>query len=264
MRLFYFLLLGALCAQFATVEAQVYSNRLTLDELVKRADIIVVANCDERETSWTNQNLVTHYTLRPSEFMKGYYDLNKDGQFEIEELGGVLKNPPIRQQVAGEANIKKGEEVLLFLKQNQKKFPDKTAEDDPRLLASQKIDGLRIVGMAQGRFTVVEHPESGEKIVTKPSALAMQVKRINEGKAPMVLDKSTTETLDYAPLPDANLDVVKTKLAQKLDRSLAATAARADKNVDARGEEFLNGAFLLNTVRAKVREKMENHKAETK
>lgn len=145
------------------------AKRLGLDELVGKSDNIFVATCTEKTVVYKNGGMVTKYKLKVSENLKGDAKVDKDGIMEMEELGGVSPKPyfPVTSYVQGMANIAPQEEVLLF-----------TANPtfNPKLQALNKKTAIstaspRIVGRSQGRFTVVRHPETGERLV---SSVAME------------------------------------------------------------------------------------------
>jgi hypothetical protein len=238
--------------------AQAYRMKLTLDDMVERSDVIVVAECTERKMKVVNGNLVTVYTMRPAEFLKGFEKLDKNGEMQMDELGGKLDNPPLIQKPDGYADIAKGEEVLLFTKRNQSKAKN---ADDPRFISSQNINGLRIIGRYQGRFTVVKHPATGQKIVAKPSGLTHQLRRLDQGK-PTIEVKSTGSGGMAAKLAD-DAAVAKNSLEAKLNAALGDTQAHHEKSAAKSTEpkEYLAGYMPLDTVREKVREKIQKQES---
>ncbi len=152
----------------AAVQAQM-EKRLGLDELVDKSDNIFVATCTEKNVVYKNGSFVTKYKLKVSENLKGEAKVDKDGVMEMEELGGVSPTSkfPVTQYVQGMANMTPQEEVLLFTA---------TPTYNPKLQDYNQKPAVsttspRIVGRSQGRFTVVRHPESGERLV---SSVAME------------------------------------------------------------------------------------------
>ncbi len=139
-------------------------RELKFQELVKKSDHIFTAKCTERKTSFKNGNIVTHYKLKPDDQLKGSLALNKQGEVELEEIGGKLKGPfPMGTYVPGMADIAHDEDVLLFA-QKSKPLP----ANDPRIkTASLMQNNLVITGLSQGRFSILRNPETGEKLVTR-------------------------------------------------------------------------------------------------
>ncbi len=160
----YCLLLGLTLGGLQSAYPQSFV-RLSMDELVDKADHIFVARCVESETRVNGGVIITKYRLKMSENWKGNLKLSNSGEFEIEELGGEISEPiPVTQFVMGMANISMDEEVLLFAVPS--KYEENGIKRDPRR-KHLKDDNLYIVGRFQGRFTVFRHPETGEKLVSR-------------------------------------------------------------------------------------------------
>lgn len=140
-------------------------QKLTFKDLVDKSDQIFIATCAKKRTFMRNGGIVTHYELKPSEFIKGQMSLSSTGNIEMEERGGRLTGQvPMAQFVPGMANMAPGEEVLLFTAQPK--------SSGMQLTEAQKRSPVsptspHIVGRWQGRFSVFRHPETGEKLVAQ-------------------------------------------------------------------------------------------------
>jgi hypothetical protein len=177
--------------------------RLSFDQLVEKSDHIFIADCVKKEVVFIQGRIITRYCLKPTEFLKGSPRLNQAGEIEMEELGGDLPGPvPVSQVTPIMANFQEGEEILLFthdpmLRKEKGKTP-------VRMRSAISPQSLRIMGGTQGRFSVLRHPETGRKMVSrsKGSALAgnspemtlmRQVDRVRATAATMT-DGSTSVT----------------------------------------------------------------------
>ncbi len=112
-----FLALGAaLLAVTPSAYAQT-STPMTLDRLVLRADDIVAGQVTSVECRWENKTqIVTDITVQLSERLKG--DLNRDAEIHFTQLGGRMGS--IVAESSALPGWKSGEEVLLFLKENDR------------------------------------------------------------------------------------------------------------------------------------------------
>lgn len=156
------LLLSVWCAAPAAAQTL---RRASLDTLVEKADTIFTARCTRKQTVFHEGNLVTRYRLKPDEVWKGRLKLDREGEVELEELGGTMSEPlPLTQYRLGMANLAEGEDVLLFTAYAE---PLGDAEGLEASRPSLKPGGLRIVGSEQGRYTIVHHPETGEQLVMR-------------------------------------------------------------------------------------------------
>lgn len=141
------------------------ARKLTFDEMVKEADSIVVGTCVERQSVFQNGHIVTKYKIKPSECWKGQPRTNRKGEIEMEELGGQLSGSvPLAQAVPGMADMLKDEEVLLFCGQ-PKPQKTRTGVKPARTLTSP--DSPYVMGAWQGRFSVMRHPQTGERLAVK-------------------------------------------------------------------------------------------------
>jgi hypothetical protein len=115
------------------------------DQLVAEADAIVHARVVEQHSEWQDQRIVTQVVLEVIECSKGSYAAGD--RVTIEQAGGVVGD--LAMVVPGEPTFTTGEEVVLFL------------EVEPAV-----ADPL-VLGMGQGKFSVVADPASGQAMVTR-------------------------------------------------------------------------------------------------
>ncbi len=117
-------------------------QKLTLQELTKKATSIVVGKVVDATSSWdaAKKEIYTFYTVSVSQPVKG----SKAGEtITIRQLGGAVGN--IASVVPGMPSFKKGEEVVLFLTQED-------AAGYPW-----------VMGLQQGKYSVVD--QNGAKVV---------------------------------------------------------------------------------------------------
>jgi len=141
------LVIGSTLAALALVGAQVALattvQKLTLQDLVKKSDSIVMARVEDATSSWDagHKEIYTFYTLRVLDHVKG-----AKGQtlITLRELGGTVDR--IASIVPGMPDFKRGEEVVVFLTQKDKAgYP-------------------WVMGLQQGKYTI-STDEKGVKMV---------------------------------------------------------------------------------------------------
>ena len=136
-------LLGASVATATTVQ------KLSLQDLARKSDAIVVGEVEQTVSRWDDQGkeIYTYVTVRVTDQVKGRK--NQKGQkgpetLTLRQLGGQVDK--IASVVPGMPEFRKGEEVVLFLSQ-------KDAAGYPW-----------VVGLQQGKYSVVTD-ENGLKQV---------------------------------------------------------------------------------------------------
>ncbi|MEZ4473757.1 MAG: hypothetical protein R3F60_23795 [bacterium] len=105
---------------------------LSLDDMSRKADVIVHGTVVEQATAWndTRSRIYTVTTVEVKERLKG----KGETRIRIRQLGGTVDG--ITQSIVGNARLSVGEEVVVFLTQDAEK-------------------GLHyVIGMAQGKYTV--------------------------------------------------------------------------------------------------------------
>jgi hypothetical protein len=115
------------------------------DSLVAEADGIVHARVVGQRSEWAEERIVTRVDLQVIECLEGPWAAGE--VVTIERLGGAVGNLAMR--VPGTAEFLDGEEVVVFLRA--------VGEARPPM----------VLGMAQGKFTVVADPVVATPMVTR-------------------------------------------------------------------------------------------------
>jgi hypothetical protein len=119
-----FMLLAAPLCRATTVQ------RLSLEDLVKKAHSIVVGRVNGARTYWSSDGrlILTSYTIQVDESIKG----QPSGAVEVTTIGGKIGD--LELHVSGMPSFKNGESAVVFIEQSG---------------AYQTV-----VGLSQGKFTV--------------------------------------------------------------------------------------------------------------
>lgn len=128
-------MIGGLAVLLATAAFGAVVVRMPLDDLVGNADAVVrgVPLGSKSYVDEDTQRIMTRHSFRVDEYLKG-----KDlGIVDVVTLGGEMED--IGQIVPGEARLQEGQELVLCLKKGPQ--------------------GYYVLGMAQGVFQVIRHPE---------------------------------------------------------------------------------------------------------
>lgn len=176
------LLLGARTAAASVVEA------LSLAELVKRSEQVVVATPGEHMGRRSGNLIVTDVQLRVDEGLKG--SAKRGDTLIATLLGGVADG--VGLQVPGEAVLPSGAQYVVFLRRQP------------------KSKELRVVGMAQGALPIEDR--SGTAMVLPPSHDAALMARGSDG----TLQEAPAAVSSEIALPDLITRI----------RSLVASAAQ--------------------------------------
>ncbi len=135
----YFLLILAISSISANLQA-VLMKSLPIEELSQKADLVVLGTVLSKSCHRDDSGRIyTKVQLRVDEVWKGSVATNS---FTIVHGGGTVGNR--RVEVSGQAEYQVGEEVVTFLRLNQ------------------RGEGVTI-GLAQGKFCVGADPATGEK-----------------------------------------------------------------------------------------------------
>jgi hypothetical protein len=107
---------------------------LSLEDMVKEADVIVQGTVVQRTMSWNDERtrIYTVTDVRVADVLKG--PVHAGETIHVRQLGGTVDG--ISQSIPGNAKLSPNEEVVLFLDRDEQKPLH------------------YIVGMAQGKFTV--------------------------------------------------------------------------------------------------------------
>lgn len=178
-------LFGASLATATTVQ------KLSLADLAKKSDTIVLARVEDETARWEdgNKEIYSYITLRVLDPVKGMGKKSENGKspkneetITIRQLGGTVDN--MTSIVPGMPSFRRGEEVVLFL----------TAKDSKGY--------PWVVGLQQGKYTVYSD-ENGIK----------QVRNDVDGMSTMSADGTVQEAKVSKDQPlNAFLDGIKTQL----------------------------------------------------
>lgn len=174
LRYFYiFLTLIILC--FSNSVWALYYEALSLEDLVRKADVILIGKCVDKQCEFVAGHIETRVKIQTSEYLKG----RLAAEFTLTLLGGELSSPiPLGQYVQGMPQFYKGEEVLLFLEtrqipEQQKKINDLLLRPDlpenykQSLSRSTLPNSPTVVGLWQGKWTILTDKLTGEKRVSR-------------------------------------------------------------------------------------------------
>lgn len=167
------LLLGALIFGAAPASASVV-EALSLVELVKRSEQVVVATPGERMGRRSGNLIVTDVQLTIAEGLKG--GAKPGDTLVVTLLGGVAEG--VGLQVPGEAALPEGAQLVVFLRR------------------TPQSKELRVVGMAQGAMAI--ETSSGKPMVQPPSHDAALMERGADGH----LQKGESAVATAIALPD--------------------------------------------------------------
>jgi hypothetical protein len=117
-------------------------EKLSLEELARRSQKIVLGRCVSVESRWNEKNtlILTFSKFLVSEDLKG----QSNGSVTVMTVGGTVNG--ITQRVSGTPQFSPDEEAILFL-------------------ATTKSSHFQPVGLSQGRFLIVKDSSRGEKEV---------------------------------------------------------------------------------------------------
>ncbi|HET7497934.1 MAG TPA: hypothetical protein VFM00_06515 [Candidatus Eisenbacteria bacterium] len=117
-------------------------TKMSLKDLALKSNAVVVARVEDQVARYdANKEIYTYVTLRVLDPVKGS---RKDDVITIRQLGGVVDN--IASIVPGMPTFKKGEEVVVFLSQNDKAgYP-------------------WIMGLQQGKYTVSQDQNGTKRV----------------------------------------------------------------------------------------------------
>lgn len=149
----------ALCAALlllvAAPAAATTAVHMSDEDLVASADLILVGECTEIQSTWVDRDLVTLATVRVTESLKG----SMGDTVTVVLPGGVDTSGPVPVAVTwpGAPNLAPGEEAFLFLNQ----YPSVP-------------DGYAVAGFSQGMFAVVEGPAGEPRVSRNLSAMRLR------------------------------------------------------------------------------------------
>jgi hypothetical protein len=141
--------------------AMAQTQELRLEDLTKRAEVIVVGKISNVKSVWNNEKtrIYTKVTVDVGEYVKGE---NPDRTLVITQLGGEVDG--VGELYTHTPRFSKEEEVLLFVKKDSR-------------------NNLMIEGGDEGKYVVTKNKLTGEKMVQGGLTLksfTSRVKRIVE------------------------------------------------------------------------------------
>jgi len=179
----------ALALAFAANDANAtVAVPLSFDALTKQSDVVVIATVVESTSFWApnKERIYTHTKVLVLRSLKG---LPKTQSLVVRQWGGQVGG--VRMDVPGNANLKTGEEVVLFLSNDetfhyvvglaQGKFTLQ-ADSTGKKLASRNLAGLAFAQWNKGKMTISPRWE-----LSKPLALdelEAEVKRASATTTP--------------------------------------------------------------------------------
>jgi len=145
-------------------------QKLSLEDMTKKADVIAVGKIADKQAHWVGRHIETTFSLQATEYWKG----NLGDSFEFTQMGGEVKRPlPIGMYADGLPRFFKGERVILFMEKPKKKPLVKGA---PKPHPDSKVGAsCQIVGWAQGKYTILKDPDTGEDKILRLGTENMQV-----------------------------------------------------------------------------------------
>lgn len=135
----------------------------SLEKLTNLAEDVVIGKVKSKTTSFVGQHIETEYEVEVQETLKGK-SYGQGAPLRVTVAGGDMTTPPLSQYVQGMPLMYQGEEVALFVRQAQPVNKDLAKRAHPK---SKLLTTPRIVGLNQGKFTVITDPESKSKRVIR-------------------------------------------------------------------------------------------------
>jgi hypothetical protein len=154
-RLFLVVAIAALALAIAQAAFATSVLKLSLQDLTKKSDSIVMARVDDAVASWDagHKEIYTYITLSVLQPVKG----NKGATtITLRQLGGTVGN--IASVVPGMPSFKKGEEVVVFLTQ-------KDAAGYPWVMGLEQ--GKYSVSTGKNGVKIVRNDLAGTELLTK-------------------------------------------------------------------------------------------------
>jgi hypothetical protein len=226
------LALGVLSALAATSWGLIRKGtEKNLEQLTKASDAVVVGKCKSKKVNVVDRHFETVYEIEVKEPLKGK-QYRTGSTFLMTVPGGSLESPPLTQYVEGTAQMFPEEEVVLFLDTQPLRL-DKSVTDrlSPK---STLLNSPRVVGMYEGKFTVITDEKDG----------AMKITRLNMEKFGFLPSDNQMRTIlralakgdiasTTAPLVDIGGGVRATEdVRQLVDRAAAAQTPKPAKGAD--------------------------------
>lgn len=169
---------GLLLLIFSLMGMDVFSTSLFLlstDELTEKSDAIITGKVNGIHCEWNDERnqIYTYISVQVDTVLKNKNAVDNE-TIVIKQLGGIMDS--LQLFIPGMPSFDMGEEVLLFLVDREK---------DP---VSGKLKNYRVRGLAQGKFSIIFDPVSGQRILRNSlsSLLSETEKEIPKATAGMV------------------------------------------------------------------------------
>ena len=125
---------------------------LSTEELTEKSDVILTGRVISQHCQWNDERnqIYTYISIRADTLLKNGKQVEND-IIVIKQLGGIMDS--LQLFIPGMPSFDVGEEVLLFLTDR---------ETDP--VSGRPLNYL-VYGLAQGKFSVIFDPVSGQRIL---------------------------------------------------------------------------------------------------
>ncbi|MCB9547113.1 MAG: hypothetical protein H6706_14870 [Myxococcales bacterium] len=172
----------ALLLAAGTASATIVQS-LSLDEISRKADVIVHGTVVEQSTAWneTRTRIYTVTTVEVKDRVKG----QGETRIRIRQLGGTVDG--ITQSIVGNARMAKGEEVVLFLTRDTAKdlhyvvgmAQGKYAVDRqaPEPVVRHELEGLALARIEDGALAELKAPEATQVALPTLAAFKAQIRQ---------------------------------------------------------------------------------------
>ncbi len=222
--------LAVVLALLAGLAAASGLRQMSLEDVVRAADVIAVGRVMSQEARWVDKRIETTIRVAADEYWKG--DLGES--FEITQMGGEVQRPlPIAMYADGQPRFFQGERVILFLEKPKKASFDKGegGAKESRLTASP-----RIVGWAYGKYTILRDPKSGEDKALPLGLMGATVldRREIEGRMRLAAQYAGAKEITVTPVtraePEKAATVPQATIMEKQDSGVAARIEKPRKS----------------------------------
>jgi hypothetical protein len=139
--LFALLLVGITGAVWFINSHATIATRLSPQYLAEESALVIVGTVNDMESSIEETDIFTYITISVERIIKG----NAGSEVVIKERGGTVGE--LHAVTIGAATFEKGERVLVFLRDVHGDY--------------------RVLGLAQGKFTIVKDEKSGEDVLRR-------------------------------------------------------------------------------------------------
>jgi hypothetical protein len=144
---FAWVLLGALLPGPAGATS---AKKLSLGELSRGSERIVLADVEDASSRWDGKEIYTYVTLRVTEGVKG---AKRHETITVRQIGGQVGT--IASIVAGTPSFRKGESVVVFLS------------------AKDRTGHPWVMGLQQGKYTVESDGKGGRRVRNELSGISL-------------------------------------------------------------------------------------------